>query len=94
MFIGDQWLLRKNLVEFHIKVIRKFPSVLFLNMARFVVVVVLLGLFCSAESRTCNPDEGVPPGPCDPSTCLLPDCACAETEPDVPLADRPQVINN
>ena len=74
--------------------IRKFPSVLFLNMARFVVVVVLLGLFCSAESRTCNPDEGVPPGPCDPITCLLPDCACAETEPDVPLADRPQVINN
>ena len=60
-------------------------------MTRLVVGFILLGFFCSAQSRTCNPDEGVPPEPCDPNTCLLPDCACSDSEPDIPLAERPQV---
>ena len=60
-------------------------------MTRLVVGFFLVGFFCSAQARTCNPDEGVPPEPCDPNTCLLPECACADSEPDIPLAERPQV---
>ena len=60
-------------------------------MARLVVEIILLGLACSAYARKCNPDEGVEPSPCDPSSCALPDCACEGSEPSVPLADRPQV---
>ena len=60
-------------------------------MARLVVELILLGLACSAYARKCNPDEGVEPAPCDPSSCALPDCACEGSEPSVPLADRPQV---
>ena len=61
-------------------------------MARIIICFVLFGLICSVQSRTCNPDEGIQPGPCDGSTCFLSDCACEESEPDVPLAERPQVI--
>ena len=68
-----------------------FTSVPFLTMARLVVEIILLGLACSAYARKCNPDEGVEPSPCDPSSCALPDCACEGSEPSVPLADRPQV---
>ena len=60
-------------------------------MARLVVELILLGLACCAYARKCNPDEGVEPSPCDPSSCALPDCACEGSEPSVPLADRPQV---
>ena len=60
-------------------------------MARLVVKLILLGLACCAYARKCNPDEGVEPSPCDPSSCALPDCACEGSEPSVPLADRPQV---
>ena len=61
-------------------------------MTRTVVVGFLFigTLFCG-HARICNPDEGVEPGPCDPSVCLLPECACEQSEPEVPLADRPQV---
>ena len=60
-------------------------------MTRLVVKLILLGLACCAYARKCNPDEGVEPAPCDPSSCALPDCACEGSEPSVPLADRPQV---
>ena len=29
---------------------------------------------------------------CDPNTCKLPDCACTDTEPDVPVGERPQIV--
>ena len=61
-------------------------------MARIVVVgFFFIGTLFCVHARTCNPDEGVVPGPCDPSVCLLPECACEESEPEIPLADRPQV---
>ena len=60
-------------------------------MTRLVVKLILLGLACCAYARKCNPDEGVEPAPCNPSSCALPDCACEGSEPSVPLADRPQV---
>lgn len=60
-------------------------------MIRLVVGAVLLGLLSSAYGRTCDPDEGTEPLPCDPNVCFPPDCACETTEPEVPLADRPQV---
>ena len=68
-----------------------FTSVPFLTMTRLVVKLILLGLACCAYARKCNPDEGVEPAPCNPSSCALPDCACEGSEPSVPLADRPQV---
>ena len=61
-------------------------------MVRLVIGFVLFGVICSVKSRTCSPDEGITPGPCDENICLLPDCVCEESEPDVPLAERPQVI--
>ena len=60
-------------------------------MTRLVVRFFLLGVLCSVQARKCDPNEGTDPLPCDPSVCLLPDCACETTEPDIPLADRPQV---
>ena len=60
-------------------------------MTRLVVGFFLLGVLCSVQARKCDPNEGTDPLPCDPSVCLLPDCACETTEPDIPLADRPQV---
>ena len=29
---------------------------------------------------------------CDPSQCQLPDCACAGTEPDLDVSQRPQIV--
>ena len=60
-------------------------------MMRTVVIVFLLGLSSVAYARTCDPDEGTEPTPCDPNVCVPPECACETTEPEVPLADRPQV---
>ena len=62
------------------------------NMLRFMICVLLFFMVSYATSRECNPDDGTNPGPCDPNVCKLPDCACEKSEPDVPLADRPQVI--
>ena len=61
-------------------------------MTRLVVIAVLLGLSFSVDARTCDPNEGTEPLPCDPNVCTPPECACETTEPEVPLADRPQVI--
>ena len=61
-------------------------------MTRLVVIAVLLGLSFSVHARTCDPNEGTEPLPCDPNVCTPPECACETTEPEVPLADRPQVI--
>ena len=60
-------------------------------MARLVVIAVLLAVSISVDARTCDPNEGTAPLPCDPNVCTPPDCACETTEPEVPLADRPQV---
>ena len=60
-------------------------------MTRLVVGFFLLGVLCSVQARKCDPNEGTEPLPCDPSVCVLPDCACETSEPDIPLADRPQV---
>ena len=60
-------------------------------MARLVIGIFFFGLLCFAQARKCDPDEGTDPLPCDPSVCVLPDCACETSEPDIPLADRPQV---
>ena len=60
-------------------------------MTRLVVIAVLLGLSISVHARTCDPNEGTAPLPCDPNVCSPPDCACEQTEPEVLLADRPQV---
>ena len=60
-------------------------------MTRLVVGFFLLGALCSVQARKCDPNEGTEPLPCDPSVCVLPDCACETSEPDIPLADRPQV---
>ena len=60
-------------------------------MTRLVVIAVLLGLSISVHARTCDPNEGTDPLPCDPKVCTPPDCACETTEPEVLLADRPQV---
>jgi len=61
-------------------------------MIRLVAGAVLLGLLSSAYGRTCDPDEGTEPLPCDPNVCFPPDCACETTEPKVTLADRPQIV--
>ena len=61
-------------------------------MARLVVGLFLLGFLYCTHARKCNPDEGVEPTQCDPNICMPPDCACEESEPDIPLAERPQVI--
>ena len=29
---------------------------------------------------------------CSSSTCVLPDCACSGTEPEVDLSERPQIV--
>ena len=60
-------------------------------MARLVIGLFFLGVLCSVQARKCDPDEGTDPLPCDPSVCVLPDCACETSEPDISLADRPQV---
>ena len=61
-------------------------------MTRLVVIAVLLGLSFSVHARTCDPNEGTEPLPCDPKNCTPPACACETTEPEVLLADRPQVV--
>jgi len=62
------------------------------KMTRLVVGFFLLGVLCSVQARKCDPNEGTEPLPCDPSVCVLPDCACETSEPDIPLADRPQIV--
>ena len=70
-----------------------FMPVLFLKMARLLInFFLLVKVLCCVNARTCNPDEGIAPESCDPNICVLPDCACEESEPDIPLADRPQVL--
>ena len=70
-----------------------FMPVLFLKMARLLINFLLfVKVLCCVNARTCNPDEGIAPESCDPNICVLPDCACEESEPDIPLADRPQVL--
>jgi len=43
------------------------------------------------DDSSCKPEDYAPPCPTDGS-CKLPDCACPGSEPDVPLADRPQIV--
>jgi len=61
-------------------------------MTRLVVIAILLGLSFSVHARTCDPNEGTEPLPCDPKNCTPPACACETTEPEVLLADRPQIV--
>ena len=61
-------------------------------MARLVVEFFLLGIICCAYARKCDPIDGVTPEPCDPTKCVLPDCACEQSDPAIPLAQRPQVV--
>ena len=59
-------------------------------MYRKLVIVFIIGMLHNALANECIP-PGVEPERCN-SECQLPDCACEESEPDVPLAERPQVI--
>ena len=61
-------------------------------MLKFTICLLLFYMVSYANSRECNPDEGTNPGSCDPNVCKLPDCACEQSEPDIPLVERPQVI--
>jgi len=48
-------------------------------------------VLCYVYARECEP-PGIEPPPCDPASCLLPNCACETSEPDIPLAERPQIV--
>ena len=63
-------------------------------MVKLLVLVVLVAALGSdAKSWFGTTDDDCTPASyaCDQATCELPDCACPGSEPEVPLADRPQV---
>ena len=59
-------------------------------MIRQALTIFIIGVIYSVLARDCI-SPGVEPQKCN-SDCQLPDCACEESEPDVALAERPQVI--
>ena len=55
---------------------------------RLFWVVLLFGGLCQAANYC---DNNAAPS-CDPNACQLPDCACTDTEPDMPVDQRPQIV--
>ena len=60
-------------------------------MCRLFLLFLFIGVTMSfAYAADCVP-PGVDPQKCN-ADCQLPDCACEESEPDIPLNERPQVL--
>ena len=59
-------------------------------MIRQVLNILIIGVVYNVLARKCLP-PGVEPQKCN-SDCQLPDCACEDSEPDIDLEERPQVI--
>ena len=53
-------------------------------------VVLLLDVICKCQAANFCDDYATPS--CDPNACQLPDCACTDTEPNVPVNKRPQIV--